>query len=98
MTIRLEDESLSLVAHREEELPITHNCWTRSAIRTALANASIYKSKTHTSAEGEVRCRLCGKAPESVRCCKPKGSLLRKLRKKSLSFFVFRFSFHVTTT
>lgn len=66
MTIRLEDESLSLVAHREEELPILHNCWTRSAIRTALTNASIYKSKTHTSAEGEVRYRLCGNAPESV--------------------------------
>ena len=89
MTIRLEDESLSLVAHREEDLPITHNCWTRSAIRTALTNASIYKSKTHTSAEGEVRCRLCGKAPESVRCCKPKRFITSQIAEEIA--FVFHF-------
>ncbi|PFX15536.1 D-inositol 3-phosphate glycosyltransferase [Stylophora pistillata] len=36
------------------------------AIRAAIANASIPSQETHTSGEGEVRCRLCGKAPESV--------------------------------
>ncbi|PFX11802.1 hypothetical protein AWC38_SpisGene24348 [Stylophora pistillata] len=30
---------------RVEELPITHNCWTRPAIRAAIANASIRESE-----------------------------------------------------
>ena len=50
-----------------EELPIPHNRWTRGAIYEQLLPMRVYKSqKTHTSAEGEVRCRVCGKAPESM--------------------------------
>ncbi|PFX28749.1 hypothetical protein AWC38_SpisGene6490 [Stylophora pistillata] len=60
------EQEMKKEVRRVEELPITHNCWTRRAIRAALANASIQSQKTHTSGEGEVRCGLCGKAPESV--------------------------------
>ena len=55
-----------LVAHRVEKLSITHNCWAHWATQAAFTTRVYMSQKTHTSAEGEVVCRLCGKDPESV--------------------------------
>ncbi|PFX17604.1 RNA-directed DNA polymerase from mobile element jockey [Stylophora pistillata] len=71
VTTRLEDESLSADGCfwwlTEWKNCPSHTIAGLVELYEQLLPTRVYTSqKTHTSGEGEVRCRLCGKAPESV--------------------------------